>query len=348
MIKRTNGWRQIAVWAGAAAVLMVFLLYIPTPYVAFEPGLAADVRTMVNAAEPDPQGDGKFLLTTVKMSLANYWVVARSWWSSNVELYRRSDVLQGATTDQYVKRVNMMMLGSQSDAVEAAYRAASVPYSIVPEALIIVQTKTGSALQPGDLVKEAGGKPVRTAEELLAEFRQIAADQTGQERTIRLTFIRDGKFMEERIKTSDLSAQADVHKLSEALGVAAWSESRRLVPADPKMKVSITTDEIGGPSAGLMFALQSYDELTQGDLTGGKIIAGTGTIRPDGTVGDIGGVGHKVTAAVRTGAEVFLAPERNAAEAIKKARSLGARLKVIPVRTLAEAIAELRRLSSRS
>lgn len=344
VINRTNGWRQIAVWAAAAAALMVFLLYMPTPYVAFEPGLAADARTMVSAEQPDSPGEGKFLLTTVKMSLANYWTVARSWWSPDMELYRRSDVLQGATTEQYVRRVGIMMRGSQSDAVEAAYRAAYITYDIKPEALIASQTVASGPLKPGDTVKEAGGRPVRTADELLAA---LCTTSSHPGKHGRLVVIRDGKREEVGVNASSAPACGDVNRLSDALGVAAWVESRMLVPGDPGKSVTIRPGNIGGPSAGLMFALQIYDELTKGDLTGGKVIAGTGTIRPDGTVGAIGGVGQKVAAAVRTGAQVFLAPQRNAAEAARKARLLGASLDVIPVANLSDAITRLRGLSAR-
>jgi PDZ domain-containing protein len=75
--------------------------------------------------------------------------------------------------------------------------------------------------------------------------------------------------------------------------------------------VQISSGDVGGPSAGLMFALGLYDLLTPGDLTGGKVIAGTGTIDPDGNVGPIGGIRDKVVAAERAGAQLFLVPADN-------------------------------------
>ena len=78
--------------------------------------------------------------------------------------------------------------------------------------------------------------------------------------------------------------------------------------------VSISSGDIGGPSAGLMFSLGLYDALTPGDLTDGRTIAGTGTMAPDGTVGPIGGIADKVVAAERVGATVFLVPKDNMAE----------------------------------
>jgi PDZ domain-containing protein len=84
------------------------------------------------------------------------------------------------------------------------------------------------------------------------------------------------------------------------------------------LRVSYNLNDIGGPSAGLMFSLAVVDKLSPGELTGGKFIAGTGTIDSDGTVGPIGGVTHKIAAAAHAGAEVFLVPSGNCAEAAGK------------------------------
>ena len=75
-------------------------------------------------------------------------------------------------------------------------------------------------------------------------------------------------------------------------------------------------DDIGGPSAGLMFTLAVVDKLTPEDLTDGKFIAGTGTIDADGDVGPIGGISHKIDAAKKAGAMMFMTPSDNCAEAM--------------------------------
>jgi PDZ domain-containing protein len=83
--------------------------------------------------------------------------------------------------------------------------------------------------------------------------------------------------------------------------------------------VKIDLDKIGGPSAGLMFTLGILDKLTPEDMTGGKIIAGTGTIDDDGNVGPIGGIPQKLVGAKSAGAQLFLVPKDNCAEALKNA-----------------------------
>ena len=77
------------------------------------------------------------------------------------------------------------------------------------------------------------------------------------------------------------------------------------------MNVTYNLQDVGGPSAGMMFSLAVIDKLTEDDLTEGHFVAGTGTISEDGTVGPIGGIEHKVEASQEAGAELFLAPAAN-------------------------------------
>jgi PDZ domain-containing protein len=103
--------------------------------------------------------------------------------------------------------------------------------------------------------------------------------------------------------------------------------------------VSISSGDIGGPSAGTMWALGMYDLLTPGDLTGGRTIAGTGTIAPDGTVGPIGGVQNKIVAAKRAGADVFLVPK---GQNYTDAKQVAGDLPLVPISTFQVALNYLR------
>ncbi len=102
--------------------------------------------------------------------------------------------------------------------------------------------------------------------------------------------------------------------------------------------VNIASGDVGGPSAGLMFSLGLYDLLTPGDLTGGRLVAGTGTIIRDGTVGPIGGITDKIVAARDAGASVFLCPKDNLAEA---GTVDAGEMKIVPVASFAEALSFL-------
>lgn len=89
----------------------------------------------------------------------------------------------------------------------------------------------------------------------------------------------------------------------------------QMVPADPNTNIAYNVGTIGGPSAGLMLTLSVIDQMTPGNLTHGKFVAGTGTIEPSGKVGPIGGIEHKIKAARDAGATVFLVPADNCASA---------------------------------
>jgi PDZ domain-containing protein len=111
----------------------------------------------------------------------------------------------------------------------------------------------------------------------------------------------------------------------------------------PPFKVTIALNDVGGPSAGLMFALGIYDRLTPGDLTGGKTIAGTGSIDEDGSVGPIGGIQQKLVGARQNGARVFLTPASNCAEAV---RAIPSGLRLVKVATLDEAVQALQGIAA--
>ncbi|MDN5312485.1 MAG: Lon-like protease, partial [Thermoanaerobacteraceae bacterium] len=108
------------------------------------------------------------------------------------------------------------------------------------------------------------------------------------------------------------------------------------------LNIKIDTGEIGGPSAGSMFALEILNQLSPEDLTKGKKIAGTGTISLNGDIGEIGGIQQKVVAAHRDGAEIFFAPEKNAKDAMEAAKKLG--IKVVSVKKLDDILDYLSKL----
>jgi PDZ domain-containing protein len=119
------------------------------------------------------------------------------------------------------------------------------------------------------------------------------------------------------------------------------------VELDPSYRfpfsIRIGIDNVGGPSAGTMFALGIIDTLTPGSLTGGQRIAGTGTISAAGGVGAIGGIRHKMVGARRAGARWFLAPAANCAEVVGH---VPAGLRVVRVRTLSEALDAVQRIAA--
>ncbi len=112
--------------------------------------------------------------------------------------------------------------------------------------------------------------------------------------------------------------------------------------------VKINSDQIGGPSAGLAWTLGILNVLGGGDITGGRIVAATGTIRPDGTVGDVGGVQQKTVAVERAGASLFLVPQTPGHAELKIAQSMATPdLKVMEVGSLSQALTDLEHLGGK-
>lgn len=126
--------------------------------------------------------------------------------------------------------------------------------------------------------------------------------------------------------------------------------------------VKFKLDGVGGPSAGLMFTLAIYDQVSGQDLKAGRKIAGTGTIEKDGSVGDIGGAYLKVKSAADSGADIFFVPNNPVTKKMKKAdpdaktnyqeakeaaKKLGTKMKIVPVKTAQEAIDYLKKLNKK-
>jgi len=324
-------------WALAAAMLMTLLLYVPTPYLVFQPGLAEPAAPLVRTASPDEGGSGEFLFTTVYLSgRSNYLEVLGAQLRSDRELLRKKDVLKGGTVEEYGYRSVVLMEHSQSDAIEAAYRLAGVPYSVRPIAVTVSDAGGRSGpdgLQTGDRIVSVNGVSVTS----LARLQRLVSELDDGE--ARFAVKRNGADAAVNLRPdAHGDGLVDGDELPLAIGVRELAEIRTVAPDDPSRAVSIEARGVGGPSAGLIFALQAYDRLTAGDLTRGLRIAGTGTIEPAGTVGAVGGTGLKTTTAYRAGADLFLVPPANYREAVRKAEALGGRMRVLEAASLKDAV----------
>nr|WP_269810225.1 S16 family serine protease [Kineosporia rhizophila] len=210
------------------------------------------------------------------------------------------------------------MTSSQESATAAALWALGIK---VPTTLTVAGTDPAApaakTLQEDDVILGVDGKAIGD----LAQLRTTLADsEPGAE--VRVRIRRDGQVRTVSTETTQ-NAEGDT-----VLGIY-------IVPDfDFPFDVKIQIEDIGGPSAGMMFALGIVDTLTPGDLTGGKDIAGTGTIDADGTVGPIGGIRQKLVGARDAGAEYFLAPADNCNEVVDH---IPDGLDVIKVETLDQA-----------
>lgn len=223
-----------------------------------------------------------------------------------------------------------------------------------------------SLTQPGqttDVLGENKGDPVITisgapTHDTSGQLRMTTIVATGPDADVRLGDVIDAWFRTDRAvmprdsvypsgRSTREIEQYNTEQMKESQDAATEAALNYLDLNDKNIKVTLKLADVGGPSAGLLFSLGIIDKLNgagaRGDLTGGRIIAGTGTIDADGKVGAVGGVSLKTQAAKRDGATVFLVPKDECSDA--KAE-LPKGLRLIPVTTLKGAVSALEALES--
>ena len=227
----------------------------------------------------------------------------------------------GLTSEQRDEQNAVMMTDSQSQASAAALRA--LDYD-VPADMRVVSLTEGSpsqgVVEEGDRILAADGTRLADVDELRAVIDAAAGDP------VELRLERDGERMTVEVTPERLTVDG-----SDSWAVGVSISTSYELPID----VTIQLDNVGGPSAGTMFALGIIDALTPGEMTGGEHIAGTGTITIDGDVGRIGGIRQKMHGAREAGNSYFLAPTGNCDEVVGHVPD---GLQVVSVATLDDAI----------
>ena len=275
--------------------------------------------------------DGSLALTTVSVrDKITLFQALAGWLSPRQAVIPREIVLPpDKSEDQRQQENQQEMQQSQNDATTAALRELGYPSTTT---VVVSAVKNGAPadgkLKPADILTSVDGAPVTDARSVGTLVRK---HQPGE--VVRISYTRDGK-----PGTASITTVTSTDKPARALiGVTPAENSTFAV------KVDIKLSNIGGPSAGLMFALGIIDKLGPESLTGGRRIAGTGEITTDGTVGPIGGIAEKMIGAKDRGATVFLSPADNCDEA-KATKPSG--ITLIKVSTLQGALAALATLRS--
>jgi PDZ domain-containing protein len=322
--------QRVTAGAGVVAlVAVVFALnFYRLPVVALTPGPAEDVLTRVKVQGSTPVYDskGKFFLTSVGIDDdVRFYEALLDLANRDVQLRPRAEVFpEGDSTDRIDRENVILMDRSKTTATVVALR--QLGYPVKPSAVQVDEVVRGAPadgkLEAGDHILAVDGRAVATTEQVRAA---ITRHRIGDKVAFRVRRDRADTAVSVRVTAAEGQPR---------VGVVLRDEFR-----DLPVKVSIETENIGGPSAGLMFSLSIIDRLTPADLTGGRRIAGTGEITLDGEVLPIGGVVEKLVAARRQGATVFLIPEGNCAEV--RGRVPGG-LRLVKVATLDDALRFLR------
>lgn len=329
--ERKRPWLPIVILAALLAAGLIASSWVTLPYYALAPGSAREVTELIVAegAKTYPP-EGEVLLTTITLTKVSPLQALLGWVRDDVDVVPQERILPPDTTDEDYRRFNVEeMDDSKQTAIVVALRRLGYQVSERGEGALIErvlpQFPANGRLEPGEVIISVDGSPVSLVQEATA---LIGAHRPGETVRLEVKGFDNGK-----TRTVEVPLAADPEQGGKAvLGVFLRTSKRRF---DLPFQVDIRSGSIGGPSAGLAFTLGVIDALTDGELTGGRRVAATGTIEIDGRVGDVGGVAQKTSAVRRAGADVFLVPAGE--YEIAKARA-GNELLVLKVSTLQEAL----------
>ncbi|HHY47511.1 MAG TPA: PDZ domain-containing protein [Firmicutes bacterium] len=310
----------LAVILGASAQSFLYRYYL-----VLMPGLTLDLSKIVTVEEGIKDSAGKFLLTSVSSQPATPISLIYAAFSPATDIVPKSqEIPPGIDMERYLRIMKNLMEESQMIAQAVALKR--LGYSVKMEAQVKVEdllpgSPAKDKVMAGDIILAVDAKRVRTAQEAIdiIQDRKVGQD-------VMLTLVREGRVITTRVAT--IPRRED--RMKAAIGVLISPYIKYEFP----VKIKMDALDIRGSSAGIMFCLEVLDQLTARDLTKGHVIAGTGTLDIDGRVGPIAGVRQKVKAAERAGAEYFLVPRQNSAEA----REAGARIKIVPIGSLDDAL----------
>jgi Lon-like protease len=335
--------RVVTLVLSAALVLAMVLVgaQMHVPYAGLGPGPTYNTLGTDTKGDPLIQVTGRATyptsghlnLVTVSVSGGPHYPMdlgkaLRYLFDKHVELVPESEIFPPGQTSQQVQQVDTeQMKESQSSAQVAALSELGIPPTGVQIFSVQAKTPAYGKLSPGDQIVSIDGTKA-TDETTVVNL--LHAHKVGDTVTVGVT--RGGKPMSFQVGTI-ASTDKPVHPV---IGVT-------LQPSWP-FTVSIHVDSVGGPSAGMMFALGLIDKLTRGDLTGGKFIAGTGEIEDNGTVDPIGGITQKMYGVRQAGAQYFLAPAGNCNDVVTGGIPKG--LQVIKVTALHDALADVKAIAN--
>ncbi len=332
-----RGWTLVL----SGVLVLVFALvgsFVRVPYVALGPGPTYDTLGTVDGqeivtvdGETSYSSDGELRMTTVSLNDdVTLFGALGLWLSGRFALAPRENYFRPGQTDEEVRQRNLQQFRrSQSNAEVAALRELGHPVQVRVDRITDGSPADG-VLSPGDRLLAVDGRRVSDTADV---YEALSDTRPGQR--VSLTFSREGG--PERTESVTLANRPD----GRPQGFVGFVPTGH---AEVPFEIDIALDhDVGGPSAGLVFALAIVERLTRDDLTGDARVAGTGEIDAQGNVSEIGGISFKLLAAHEAGATAFLVPSGNCDEAVAAAPD---GLRLIEVSTLDDAIRALEALEA--
>jgi Lon-like protease len=336
--------RDVLSIAFLVGLVLAAPLEAPSPYMLITPGGTYDIGSRVRVPDDQRQQMGHMAFTAVYELDATWLDVLRAlardalessgldgvrdWLrDAPAEIVPAVDIRPPGTSQQQVNETNKRLIDeSKPIAAVVGLRAAGYDVAVTGQGAEVQSVLQGlpaeGVLRAGDIIVAVDGEPTPTTADLQNAIRRHAVGDQ-----LQLSIRRDGQQQDVAVGTRE----SPTDRGRPLIGVTI---STYLFDVRLPFPVDVESDNVGGPSAGFMFALGILDAVTEGDLTRGYYVAGTGTINPDGTVGAVGGAAEKAVAAEEDGAAIFLVPRDNAADAQRWVRTL----RVVPVARLEDAV----------
>lgn len=316
----------------AVGVFSVAAWNVELPYLAYSAGPVSDAADTVVAEEVSffPP-DGELLMLTVVSQDVNMFEAFIAGVDPTIDLVRRQAVRrEGESDEEYRNRVLQQMDDSNFRSIAVALDY--LGYEMIPTEVVINEIVEGvpadEKLELGDTILAVDGQEIEAMDDVAP-----ALDGNGVGDTVDMTVERDGSTLELEVELTEREGEPGDPMIGIVLGQLT----------EAPFPIEIEAGDVGGPSAGMMHTLAIIDSLTEGELTGGRVVAGTGTIDLEGNIGSIGGIRQKVVAAEAAGAEIVLVPEGNYETALTAERES---IDIVPVATIADAISFLEGLDT--
>lgn len=343
----------------ASTLMLIALLcagvLIPVPYSEMYPGPSVNTLgeyegepVLQIAGRKTYPTDGHLNMTTVRVTSADFrmnLVEAVYGWLARDSKIVPHDTLypNGKTEEQSAQENAEEFSQSQESAKVAALKELGIPVkSWVIVSTVVKNSPAEGRLHAGDVIKAVDGAAVKQPSDVA---KLVTKHQPGQNVVFTVVPAKEQAAAEKEhktaTKTQDITLTTktsdDTGAKRAIVGISAGTD--HTFPFNIDIKLA----DVSGPSAGLMFSLGIYDKLTPGSLTGGKFVAGTGTIDDNGTVGPIGGIEMKTVGARGKGAQYFLTPADNCAAA---AKDTPGGLRLVKVKTIGDALDALKKIRS--
>ena len=256
--------------------------------------------------------EGNLFQLTVRRDEASALIYAWSLLNDTYDLYPREVILPDGVTPKELSEISIQnMRTSENVAIAVALKNLEYKIESKGDGVAVVglldDSPVKNKLKKGDLLNSINNTEIYSATEFISTLRTYSIGET-----VSIGLLRETNGVKEQIYIETILVEHVEYKGEPMVGFLATTVNERF---DFPFEVDIKTGNVGGPSAGLMMALNVYNNLIPEDITNSTVVAGTGTIEIDGSVGPVGGIKQKIIAAKRAGAELILVPVANFEEA---------------------------------